>query len=268
MHLVLCPRCGAIRLFGRRPNWSPIAKCVHQRTCRDVEQVQKTDKMDRLQIFALDERGERDIHAVLAEWHRARRAYTDLRRRQQRLHERHPGWHRLKVLWKARQEILRARRNAKRRRDEAIPGAVDRRQERHPRWAPLIAGARQALQRKGDQIDREPYTTGLRCPRHYMPDELPAKKTARGPRFTKPLPPTRTPFTPLPVALRQAREAAAIVAAEGLPAPKLPTPGIRRRPGTPPPPTPPHRKARRAARWAALCAVSDASHVPDVERTA
>jgi len=106
------------------------------------------------------------VPKVLEEWARAVRRLSELTRRREDLQRRHPEWHRLKVLAKARQEIDRARRRARQRRVAHDPRAL----EQHPRWAALAARSRRDIARNTDRLDRKPYSRGLQHPRYSAPD--------------------------------------------------------------------------------------------------
>ena len=172
MYLILCPGCGALRLFHRRPNWHRRARCVRRnRGCGDIEQLQHSrSAWESLQHFALEHRGDRSVRDVLEAWTRALHRLNDLTQRRERLQREHPHWHRLKTLWKARQEQDRARARTRQRRRAADPKLEQRAAESHPRWAQDAARARKALARNTDALNRKPYTRGLQHPRYSAPD--------------------------------------------------------------------------------------------------
>ncbi len=267
-------RAGGFSLFYRKPNRTSPPHCRrHPTLCRDVAQLEETSPhAAELQGFVLAHRRGSTMTDVLREWLRCLADRDWMRHRVAALRLAHPTWHRLKCLDRAKAERQRVRRAEADARD---PIRAARRREHHPRWARTARRARNELRRKTDKLDRAAYTGGLRFPRHYMPDDatmIARKQKQKGPRFTKPLPPRRKPFKPLPVQIHQEREAAAIVASEALPPQRRPTPGIGRRAGAaPPPPAKPsadglnseqRRRRRRAAERAAGAVSSEPPHAP------
>ena len=224
MHVICCAGCGAFWLYYRKPNWAAEAAC-RRRRCPGGQLLQRSStQWGDLQTLVLAHRGTRDPRTVIADWDAALAEREDLTARRARIQAAHPTWHRLKCLRKARDERRLARRLA---REAADPRRKERRHEQHPRWVRLAKRARRDLRLKTDKIDHKPYTGGFRFHRHYAPEVLPVRQ--KGSAFTPPKLKPPKPFQPLPMAIRQEREAAAIVAAADLPVRKLPNPNIRRR---------------------------------------